>query len=338
MASITSYGRGYRAQVYVRGVRDSKTFRTRREADAWAAARETEIRAGAEKRPSAKFTLADGLRKYSQEVSPSKRGCRWEQIRIAAIIEQHRIPTDLPIGEVGADHLAAWRDDRLRCVSAGTVLREIAILSAFFELARREWKWIDANPIEDLKKPRTPDHRDTIIRWGQIRRMLRAMSWAPGPCKSATQAAGRAFMLALLTGMRAGELCSLAWVQVGDNSCHLPVTKTKRRTVPLEWRARKLIDSMRGWDSATVFGISAQTLDAIFRRCRARAGLSGFTFHDARHTAATRIARRLDVLDLCKMFGWSNPRQAMAYYNPTAGEIASRLRPRPGQQGRDRSR
>lgn len=61
-------------------------------------------------------------------------------------------------------------------------------------------------------------------------------------------------------------------------------------------------------------------------------------FHDARHTAATRIARRLDVLDLCKMFGWSNPRQAMAYYNPTAGEIASRLKPRPGQQGRDRSR
>ncbi len=38
MASITKTAKGYRAQVYVRGVRDSKSFRTKREAEAWAAA------------------------------------------------------------------------------------------------------------------------------------------------------------------------------------------------------------------------------------------------------------------------------------------------------------
>lgn len=37
------------------------------------------------------------------------------------------------------------------------------------------------------------------------------------------------------------------------------------------------------------------------------------------------LARKLDVLDLCKMFGWANPKQAMVYYNPTASQIAARL-------------
>lgn len=43
MASIRQTARGYRAEVYVRGVRDSGSFRTRREAAAWAAAREVEL-------------------------------------------------------------------------------------------------------------------------------------------------------------------------------------------------------------------------------------------------------------------------------------------------------
>ena len=69
-----------------------------------------------------------------------------------------------------------------------------------------------------------------------------------------------------------------------------------------------------------------QTLDALFRKLRDAAGLSGFTFHDTRHTAATMIARKLDVLDLCKMFGWKNTTRALTYYNPTASDIAKRLR------------
>ncbi|HZZ11382.1 MAG TPA: integrase, partial [Paraburkholderia sp.] len=44
MASITPYKDGWRAQISVLGERDSGTFRTQREAKAWAAAREHEIR------------------------------------------------------------------------------------------------------------------------------------------------------------------------------------------------------------------------------------------------------------------------------------------------------
>lgn len=36
----------------------------------------------------------------------------------------------------------------------------------------------------------------------------------------------------------------------------------------------------------------------------------------------------IDVLDLCKVFGWRNTGQALTYYNPSAAEIAVRLRRR----------
>lgn len=49
------------------------------------------------------------------------------------------------------------------------------------------------------------------------------------------------------------------------------------------------------------------------------------TFHDARHEACTRLARKLEVLDLARMIGHRDPRSLMIYYNPTASEIAERL-------------
>ena len=74
-----------------------------------------------------------------------------------------------------------------------------------------------------------------------------------------------------------------------------------------------------------VLGISARTLSRSFIDARAKAGLPGFTFHDSRHTAATWIAHKVDVMTLCKIFGWSNPKQAMVYYNPSSANIAKML-------------
>lgn len=340
MASIKPHpAGGFRAFVCVGGIRDSKVLNGKREAQQWAATRELELRDAAGKTPAARFSFRQALEKYRDEVSPGKRGGRWETVRINAFLHMEALPVKLPIGDVSTALLGEWRDARMRAVSAGTVLREIALLSAVFECARREWKWISANPLLDMRKPKGPDHREVLISRPQIKAMLRAMGHRKGPCKRASQAAARAFLLALRTGMRAGEITKLEWIRLKDDYCILPLTKTKPRNVPLEPKAMRIIDSMRGWDDVTVFGLTPQTLDALFRRYRDRAGLSGFTFHDSRHTAATWLARRLDVLTLCKMFGWSNPAQAMIYYNPTASDIAKQLTVKPPvAPARDRSR
>lgn len=340
MASISPHKNGYRVQVAIKGVRDSKVFRTLREANAWAAARETELRAVADKPASDRHTLAEAMRKYAAEVSPTKRGRRWEEVRLAAMERDGLLPADRPIGELTPAVLGEWRDARLRQVSAGTVLRELGLLSAVLEEARREWRWIQSNPANDVRRPRAPDHRDVVVTRQQIRCMLEVMGYSPRrPVRTVAQACASAFIVALRTGMRAGELCGLTWERVFEAYCKTP-HKTGRtaeslRDVPLTPKAQAQIEKMRGFDPVLVFGLKSSSLEAMFRKYRNRAGLSGFTFHDSRHTAATWIAARLRsnglpaqqaLLDLCKIFGWTKLDQALTYYNPDPRDLAKRIR------------
>ena len=327
MASIQKTPQGYRVQIKKRGVRDSRLLPTRREAVEWAAAREAEIVRQADSPPGDLHTLADALDRYEREVSPSKRGEAWEGRRFAAFKQQGLLPLTLPLSQITPGHFAVYRDARRQSVSAGTVLRELTLLSAVFTVARREWRWVESNPVADVKRPAAPAHRDRTINVREIRILLRSCGYARGkPIRSVSQAVGACFLVALRTGMRAGELCSLEWRHVHERYCHLPITKSGgSRDVPLSRSALRAIRQAGGWDDVLVFGLKRQTLDALFRRHRDLAGLSGFTFHDSRHTAATILSRRVDVLTLCKIFGWSSTSQALTYYNPSAASIADML-------------
>lgn len=325
MASIQKTAAGYRAQVKKLGVRDSRLFPTRREAVAWADEREAEIVGCATKPLSEQHTLRDALRKYSDEVSPKHRGERWEQVRLSAF-ESYRLPLDMPLAQVTTQHVADFRDARGARVGPASIRREITLLSSVFEACRLEWGWIDQNPCNDARKPKAPPHRERVISWRETRAMLRIMKYRPGHCRTASNAVAVCMLTALATGMRAGELCSLTWDRVHDRHVHLPTTKNGRaRDVPLSGRARRYIQSMKGWDDQLVFGLKAQSLDALYRKHRQRAGLEGFTFHDTRHTAATMMAKKVDVLTLCKIMGWTDPKMAMVYYNPSVSTIARML-------------
>lgn len=113
---------------------------------------------------------------------------------------------------------------------------------------------------------------------------------------------------------------------VFDDYVRLNTSKTgKGRDAPLPPTVRKLLQTMRGFNTDLVFGVKSQTLDALFRRARDRAGLAGFTFHDTRHTAVTRLAQRLHVLDLCWVFGWEKTTRALTYYQPKVSDLAKRM-------------
>lgn len=338
MASIAKTAKGYRAQVKILGRRDSNTFRTKREAEAWASAREHEIRSGP-KAPElapelapkeSPKTLADAMTRYAEAVSPTHRGARWEFIRLQALLKDPNLPATKPLPDLTPEDLGAWRNARLAQVQAGTVIREFALLSGVLETARREWRWMPVNPLSDVKRPRAPDHREVTITRQQIRAMLEAMGYKRGECRTVAQSVAVAFLFALRTGMRAGEICALTWPCVFDG--YLIVTgkeigagKTGKRDVPLTPKAARLIEAMRGYDPVYVFGLRTASLDAMFRKYRQRAGLGGFTFHDSRHTAATWMAHKVDVLTLCKVMGWKNTSMALTYYNPKAADIAKRL-------------
>lgn len=329
MASIQKTAKGYRAQVKTLGVRDSQVFPTRREAVEWGARRELEIKEGKSKHPGELHTLREALRRYAEEVSPSKRGEHWEVIRLAAFEKpSYGLPLDLPMAQVTPQHVADFRDVRGAKLKDSSVLRELTVLSSVFEAARLEWGWAKHNPCRDIRKPRQGKHRERVILWWELRAIFRKMGHRPRAqrIETVSQAVALATLTALRTGMRAGEICNLTWSRVYEAHAHLPLTKNGgSRNVPLSRRALELLERARGWDDERVLGLTTATLDALFRKYRARAGLEGFTFHDTRHTAATMLAKKLHILDLCKMFGWKDPKMAMVYYNPHASTIAALL-------------
>ena len=326
----------WRIQIEVRGQRDAGTFPTKREAQDWAEVRSLELKAAAKGGKAAAQllgearTLNDAMLKYKEEVSTKKRGWRWEFVRIDAITTKHPAwPGKRKMADLDAQDLIKWRDSRTKEVSDGTVLREMALIGGVLDVAHRDWGWLTKNPMTDVRKPSAPPHRDRIITGPEIRTMLREFDWSlDKPVVKTRQAVGCCFVLALQTGMRAGEIAGLSWDDVRETFCilHAGRTKTgKGRQVPLTPTARRIIEMMRGFDDEKVFGVEVSVLDATFRRYRDRAELSGFTFHDTRHTAATRMAQILHVLDLCKVFGWSNTGRALTYYNPSGADIAARL-------------
>lgn len=64
---------------------------------------------------------------------------------------------------------------------------------------------------------------------------------------------------------------------------------------------------------------------AAIRQARDRAGLADLHFHDSRATAITRLAKRLDVLELARMVGHRDLRMLQVYYRETAEELAAKL-------------
>lgn len=330
MASITRYRAGWRAQVRHGEVRDSRTFATRREASDWAKAWELEAKDSRE--PGERRTLSDAFRRYRAEVAPRHKGHRHEVVRLARFEADAQLPMTLPLTRITSAHMQAWRDSLTTKLKPGSVLRDMSLLASVFA-ACREWQWLRASPLERVRRPPQPRHRDRIIAWSEQRSMLRELGHRPrGMPHTKRQMVAWAFLVALRTGMRAGEICGLEWGRVHGAWLALPETKNgTAREVPLPPKAARLIERARGLDGCRVTTLAARSLDSLFRTARDSAGLSGFTFHDSRHTAATRIGRqvgqlgRLSFPEFCKVFGWKDPRNALVYVNPSAAELASRM-------------
>jgi integrase len=319
MGTIQKRGDKYQAQVCIKGKRKSKSFSQKGDAARWILRLESDAEAIANGRATGHY-VRDALRKYSEEVSIHKRGWKKEQIRLKAF---ERMPfSSLPLAQISSADFAQWRDSRLREVSAASVIRDLTLLRSVFQTAVEEWRWISTNPVHGVKRPPAPKARDRLISPPEQAKMLALLDQ---PAETLRQT-GIAFRLSLESAMRAGEILGLTWDRVFADYCRLGITKNGyARDVPLSKTARAIIDEMCGADPVKVFTISSAVLDSTFRKTRKRTGLEGFTFHDARATAITRLSKKVDILTLARISGHRDLKMLQVYYRESASDIASRL-------------
>ncbi len=327
MATFRKRGNKWYAEVFVDGVRKGKSHPSKAEARAWASGMETLI-LDDQHQITGNGSFSDACNRYAETVSPTKKGERWEKVRLKAL-GRDLLLSDMDIATIENRHIAKWRDLRLKDVSPGTVLREMNLMRSMFQVAIRDWGWLKRNPMDGVIRPPAPKHRDRRVNDDEVEQIIHSLGYVDGMAiETKSQQIAIAFLFALETAMRVGEILSLTWDRVFVDQRYVRLVDTKNgdtREVPLSRRAVELLNILRTIDDVSCFTVTTASADALFRKARRRAGIEDLHFHDTRHEALTRLANKLSVLELARMVGHRDPRSLMIYYNATATELASLL-------------
>jgi integrase len=338
MAVIRNRG-DYQFQAIVRrrGYEEqSKTFNTKKEAQSWAVNIESEMVRGVfVSRVEAERTmLCEVIERYILEVCPKHKGCYSETLRLRALARH-------PLGRRFMATLkpldfARYRDDRLKIRMPATVQRELALFSAVIEVGRREWGLHIENPISMISKPSVRNARSRRLSPEEEILLMAELDKETREPNGQLAAGGvrniwikPLVLLALETAMRRGELLSLRWenVDLAKQVAFLPDTKNgDSRSVPLSTAAVRLLQGLPRSIDGRVFATSADAVKKAFSRAVVRAGLVDFHFHDTRHEATTRLARRLpNIIELAKLTGHRDVNTLKIYYIISAQELALKL-------------
>jgi len=177
-----------------------------------------------------------------------------------------------------------YADQRLASVSSATVLRDLAIVKAAINKARREGL-TDFVPNFPRLKPSRPRNR-----WVTVEEENRLVAAASSHLKPLIR-------FAVDTGGRRGELLGLDWREVELKARRITFKDTKNgedRTVRLCNRAHTTLMELGPKDSGPVFTYHGKAMESIktsFDRARDKAGIEDLRFHDLRHTFASRLVQ-----------------------------------------------
>lgn len=253
------------------------------------------------------------LERYAQFVSPTKRGEKWEVNRLNLLARDPLATVRLPA--LDQQHIAQWRDRRLKSVSSASVNREWNLLSGVFTTAIQEWRLLERHPMKGVKRPPKGKARDRLPTDAEIE-TLRFVMGDKG--EAIVSRVFLAFLFACETGMRLGEICRLETV-TGRVASLIETKNGDCREVPLTMAALEI------WKKHGPFGLTEQQVDIHFRKSCEKAGITGLHFHDSRALAITRLAAKLDILALARAIGHRNLSQLQVYYRESAEDIARKL-------------
>ncbi len=318
MATFQKRGKKWRAIVRYKGLSTSKTFRTKSEAQQWSV--ETEIDLDQNKYVIPDKSVGDLLNYYADNVSVKKRSRDWERKRIRTLQKDPLCAVKLP--DLSSADITLWRDRELKKHGSGTVLRDWTLLNHAFSLSIKEWRWLRENPMSTVKKPKEPPPRTRRISDEEIEIIKVACGYNEKPPETLVQRACVAFLFAIETACRAGEIAGITLEDVHEDYVHLQHTKNgDPRDVPLSKEAKRLLQQIdNNW------GMTGKQISYMFAKGRNRSGIEGLQFRDSRAEALTRLSKIFDVLELARISGHKDLKILLnVYYRPTASELAEKL-------------
>lgn len=255
-----------------------------------------------------------------------------------------------PMGEIASFTVERWRAKRHRDgIKASTTNRDIDCLRAVFSKAVA-WGAVPASPLGGVKRAKldtigrlrylSPEEekalREALVVREDRRRAARASFnvWraergypaVPDYAGLYTDHLQPIILLALNTGLRRGELLGLTWGDVDMTGAQLVVrgieAKSGRtRYVPLNGDALDVLKAWRPLDAkpdAWVFagpeGEQMFSLKTAWGKVAEAAKLDGFTFHDLRHSFASKLVQAgVDLNTVRELLGHADIKMTLRY-------------------------
>lgn len=197
-----------------------------------------------------------------------------------------------------------------------SVNRELACLSRILAMAVDNGL-LARNPCSKVKRLREDNMRTRYLTVSEETQLMDAITHRYERLRPL-------IILALNTGMRQGEILSLAWPQIDWERNLIIVVNTKNnhdRTIPMNEPVKELLVKLwRESDKASeqLFKEYGKAITLTFTRLAHRSGLMGFRFHDLRHTFATRLAEAgTDAFTLAALLGHRTIAMTARYTHPT---------------------
>jgi integrase len=275
----------FQAQVRREGVTPIyKTFTNKKDAVVWVRGIEARIDAGETNVSAPKATtLAHLLSRYSQEVTPAKKGRDPEQRRLSRLLRDPISAT--PLSKLSSAKLAAFRDRRLND-GVRAAQYDLILIKHCIKIARLEWGVpMPSNPVDAVRIPNGIKRRERRLRDGEYDALMQAAK----SCKNTLIWPMVDF--AIETGMRRSEILSLRWENLSDQEriVSLPDTKNvSKHDVPLTLKAAQVIANLPA-HTENIFPTSDYAVRHAWDRLVERAGIEDLRFHDLRHEAISRF-------------------------------------------------
>jgi len=205
-------------------------------------------------------------------------------------------------------------------LSKGTIKRDVSVLSAVLNRAY-ENEFIDNKPRIPTLKGSEPT--DRILSTSEEEKLLES---APIHLKEI-------IVFALETGARKSEILSLDWRNVDLKNQRITFIKTKsgkNRIIPMTIKCHNLLLNKDRHIVGPVFGINGIAIKDIkssYSTAKKKAGIKDLTFHDLRHTFASRfIMRGGHQQALMTMLGHSSSAMTQRYTHLSADYLAEAMK------------
>jgi integrase len=296
------------------------------------------------------MTVADALKRYLAEVSPTKRPSS------AACDNRHSKPLVQHLGKYSLaaltpEIIAKYRDDRLAGLdrkdargrpapkprSPNTVRLDLALLGHMFSIAIKEWGiGLPSNPVQNIRRPAPPPGRERRLSLEEETRLMQAVDAHSNPML------GWIVRIAVETGMRSSEIVTLRRSQVDLDRRIVRLKETKNttsRTVPLTVEATRLFrqalsNPVRPIDTDLIFfgepgkdgKRRAYQFNPVWTRIKKSAGILDFRFHDLRHEAVSRLVEAgLSDQEVAAISGHKSMQMLKRYTHLRAEDLVGRL-------------